>query len=256
MPARSVPARALAVAGAVAVLVAGLAACNDASDDQDPDRRSFSLPGRTLTIDSDDSALEIVAADGHRAGAVEVTRWFKGSVAVGSKPEVTWRMEGDRLTLRMHCSGIVADCSARHLIRVPRGVAVTVRDGDGSVRARGFEEPLTIRSGDGSVHVTDSSGPLELRTGDGHARAEVSSRRVIARTGDGSLRLQLSAVPDLVEARSGDGSISLTLPRSAYRVTTRTGDGSAKVSVPRDDDSAHVVNARTGDGSITVDAAG
>ncbi|MER6323311.1 DUF4097 family beta strand repeat-containing protein [Streptomyces coelicoflavus] len=252
MPARTVPVRVSAAVGAVAVLVAGLSACASASDDKDPEHRSFDLPGRTLTVDTDDSALEVVASDDHASGRIEVTRWFSGSVAVGSDPEATWKMDGDRLVLRMHCSGVIADCAAKHRVEVPRGIAVKVRDGDGSVRASGFEDALDIRTGDGSVHVTDSSGPLRLRTDDGSVRAAVSSRRVSAHTGDGSVRLDLGAVPDEVESRTGDGSVTISLPRATYKVSTDTADGAVDVSVPTDDTSAHVVDARSGDGKITV----
>jgi hypothetical protein len=249
---RTVPARALAAAGAVVLAVAGLAACASPDEDQDPDRRSFALPGRTLTVDSDDSALEIVAAADHKAGRIDVTRWFTGSVTVGKEPEVTWKMDGNRLVLRVHCTGFIADCAARHRIEVPRGVAVEVEDDDGSVRARGFRDALDIRTQDGSVHVTDSTGPLDLRTDDGSVRAEVSSRQVTARTEDGSVRLELGAVPGLVDTRSDDGSVTVALPRATYRVTARTDDGSVDVSVPRSDSSAHVVHARTADGEVTV----
>ncbi|GAA3821443.1 DUF4097 family beta strand repeat-containing protein [Streptomyces coacervatus] len=250
---RPVTARTALAAGAVVVLVGAVTACGaSAGDDKDPDHRSFALKGHTLTVDSDDSALEIVAADGNPAGKVEVTRWWQGSVAIGKDPKVTWSMKDDRLTLRMKCSGVVADCSAKHRIEVPRGVTVKVEDGDGSVRARGFEDALSIRTGDGSVHVTDSTGPLELHTGDGSVRAEVSSRRVRAETGDGSVHLELGAVPDLVDSRSHDGSVTIALPKATYRVTTRTGDGSVDVSVPRSDSSSHVVSARTGDGKVTL----
>jgi hypothetical protein len=264
-------ARATALAGAAVVLVAALSACGaSAGDDTDPEHRSFGLQGRTLTVDSDDSALEIVASGTNPAGKVEVTRWFRGSVVVGKEPEVTWDMRDDRLVLRLKCSGIVADCSAKHRIEVPRGITVKVQDGDGSVRARGFRDPLSIRTGDGSVRVSDTTGPLELhtgdgsirvsdtsgplrmRTGDGSIRADVSSRTVRTRTGDGSVRLELGVVPDRVESRSGDGSVSIALPRAAYRVTTETGDGGVDVSVPRDETSSHVVSAHTGDGKVTV----
>ncbi|MFI6033024.1 DUF4097 family beta strand repeat-containing protein [Streptomyces sp. NPDC051315] len=250
VPARAT--RAALVTGAVVALAATATACASAGDDEHPDRRSFALRGDTLTVDSDDSALEIVASDAHTEGTVAVTRWFDGSVVAGEAPEVTWAMKGDRLVLRMHCSGLVADCSARHRVEVPRGVAVTVEDDDGSVRARGFRDALSIRTSDGSVRVTDSSGPLDLRTDDGSVRAEVASRKVSARTRDGSVRLDLSAVPDRVESVTGDGSVTIALPRAAYRVTTRTGDGAVDVSVPRDDSSAHVVTARTDDGEVTV----
>lgn len=250
---RTVSARAGAVAGAVVVLVAGLSACGaSAGDDTDPDHRAFDLQSRTLTVDSDDSALEIVAADENPSGKIEVTRWFQGSVVVGNEPEVTWSMRDDRLVLRLKCSGVVADCAAKHRIEVPRGVTVKVEDGDGSVRAHGFRDPLSIRTGDGSVRVTDTTGPLQVRTGDGSIRAQVSSRDVRTHTGDGSVRLELGAVPDRVESRSGDGSVTIALPEATYRVTTGTGDGGVEVSVPRDKSSSHVVSAQTGDGKVTV----
>ncbi|MCX5557358.1 DUF4097 family beta strand repeat-containing protein [Streptomyces sp. NBC_00038] len=268
---RSTRTRAVAVTGAVAVVALLAAGCASAGDDKDPEQRSFELQGRTLTVDSDDSALELVVADSDEADKVEVTRWFQGSVVVGGDPKVTWKMDDDRLVLRLKCSGVVADCSAKHRIVVPRGVAVTVKDGDGSVRAQGFKDALNIRTGDGSVRVTDSSGALNLRTSDGSVRVTgssgplnlrtsdgsihadgVDSRRVQARTGDGSVRLELDAVPDLVETRTGDGSVTIALPQETYRVTTETGDGSVDVSVPRADASSHVVSAHTGDGKITV----
>ncbi|MFG2131647.1 DUF4097 family beta strand repeat-containing protein [Streptomyces sp. NPDC048751] len=268
--ARTVAVRTALAAGAVVALVATATACASPGDDKEPEHRSFALSGRTLTVDSDDSALEIVSADSNKAGRVEVTRWFKGKVVVGKEPKVTWSFEDDRLTLRMKCSGVVADCAARHRIEVPRGVSVRVEDKDGSVRASGFKDALNIRTGDGSVRVSDTSGPLELRTGDGSVRvtdssgslnvrtgdgsvrADVSSRRVTTRTGDGSAHLELSAVPERVETRGGDGSVTITLPSARYRVTTETGDGGVDVSVPRDESSSHVVSARTGDGKVTV----
>ncbi|MEU5087953.1 DUF4097 family beta strand repeat-containing protein [Streptomyces sp. NPDC021356] len=250
---RTVPVRAAALTGVVVALLATATACGgSATDDKDPEHRSFALHGRTLTVDSDDSALEIVAADGNAAGTVRVTRWFKGHVLVGDDPHVSWSMKDDRLVLRLKCSGIVADCDAKHRIEVPRGITVKVEDKDGSVRASGFEDPLTVRATDGSVHVTDSTGPLELRTRDGSVHADVSSRRVRATTTDGSLHLTLGAVPDLVDASSSDGSVTVALPRAPYRVTTKTRDGSTHVSVPRDATSPHVVSARTSDASITV----
>ncbi|CAM5233200.1 DUF4097 family beta strand repeat-containing protein [Streptomyces fumanus] len=252
MARRTVSARALVAAGAAVLAVAGLGACASADDDKEPETRSFSLPGRTLTVDSDDSALEIVAAEDNTRGRIEVTRWFDGSVAVGDEPEVTWRMDGDRLVLRMHCSGFMSDCAARHRVEVPRGVAVEVGSDDGSVRARGFRDALSIRTADGSVRVADSTGPLHLRSDDGSVRADVDARRVDAETKDGSVKLRLGAVPDRVRARSDDGSVTVEVPRATYKVSTWTDDGSVRVSVPRSDSSAHVVDARSKDGGVRV----
>ncbi|MDT0471242.1 DUF4097 family beta strand repeat-containing protein [Streptomyces sp. DSM 41014] len=254
--ARSVTARAALAAGAVLLLVGAGTACGaSASDDEDPDHRAFALTGTTLTVDSDDSALEIVATDAAPAGKVAVTRWFKGSVMFGSDPKATWSMKDGRLVLRARCSGVVADCAARHRIVVPRGVAVTVGSDDGSVRAQGFTRPLSVRTRDGSIDVSDSTGPLDLRSDDGSVRADGSSPRVAARTRDGSIDLRFAAVPDRVSADSDDGAVTVTLPHATYRVTTRTDDGSVDVSVPRDGHSAHTVTATTRDGRVTVRAA-
>lgn len=240
------------VAGLTVALMVSVAACGaDAGEDRDPEHRSFALEGKTLTVDSDDSALELVPADGDE---VEVTRWFEGRVVVGGKPRVTWAMKNDRLKLRLECSGMVADCSAKHRIEVPRGVAVTVTSDDGSVTAKGFAERLEVRSADGGVRVSDSTGPLELHTDDGSVRAlGIGSRSVEVSTNDGSVALELGVVPDRVLSRSDDGSISIGLPREAsYRVETGSEDGSVEVSVPRDQDSSHVVSAHTRDGSVKV----
>jgi len=243
--------RFVAVTGVVAALVVTASACASAGDDKDPEQRSFALQGRTLTVDSNDSALDIVAADSNSSG------WFQGSVTLGNDPKVTWSMEDDRLKLRVKCSGVVADCAAKHRIEVPRGVSVVVRTGDGSVTARGFDQALDIRSEDGSVTVKDSTGPLKLHTDDGSIRAlDVRSQQVRAHSEDGSVRLELASVPDLVESSSDDGSLTIELPRETYRVTADSDNGSVKVSVPRDKSSAHVVSAKTQDGSIRVRAAG
>ncbi|MFJ5259487.1 DUF4097 family beta strand repeat-containing protein [Streptomyces sp. NPDC088387] len=249
---RSVRARMAAMAGVVAVVVAGVTGCASAGEDKEPEHRSFDLPGNTLTIDSDDSALEIVSSDDQKDGRIDVTRWFEGSVMVGKDPKVTWSMDDDRLKLRLQCSGVVADCAAKHRIVVPRGVAVQVKDGDGSVRASGFKDALDIRTGDGSVRVTDTTGPLKLHTGDGSVRAKVDSRDVDARTSDGSIHLELGVVPDRVDSHTGDGSVTISLPRATYKVSTETGDGGVDVSVPHSDSSDHLVSARTGDGKVTV----
>jgi len=243
---------AVVASAAVAVVTLFAAGCGaSAGDDKEPEHRSFALEGRALTVDSDDSALELVAAD---VDKVEVTRWFKGSVVVGGDPKVTWEMKDDTLKLREDCSGVVADCSAKHRIEVPRGIAVTVKDGDGSVRASGFKEALNVRTGDGSVRVEDSSGPLTLHTGDGSVTAtDIDSRRVDVHTRDGSVRLGLAAVPDRVASSSQDGSVTIELPAEAtYRVKAKTGDGSVDVSVPRDERSTHEVSAETRDGKVTV----
>ncbi|MFC8126475.1 DUF4097 family beta strand repeat-containing protein [Streptomyces sp. NPDC057302] len=255
-------ARVLAAAsGAVAVALLAGACGASADDDSDPERRTFALEGKTLTVDSDDSALEFVTG-GSDDSKVEVTRWFDGSTALGDSPKVTWAMDGDRLTLRVKCSGVFADCSAKHRIEVPRGVALKVENEDGHVSADGLREPLSIRTEDGSVKVRDVTGPLTLDSVDGAVDATgVRSPRVRATSKDGAVRLTLASVPDRVEARSTDGAVTIEVPGKnggrdvSYDVATRTADGAVDVSVPRDSGSPHLVSARSEDGKVTVRSA-
>ncbi|MEX3100135.1 DUF4097 family beta strand repeat-containing protein [Streptomyces niveiscabiei] len=242
----------LVLSGAVLVAVFATA-CSDASEDTAPESRAFDLKGSTLTIDSGDTALEIVAAEGNRAGRVEVTRWFDGSVTVGKDPKLTWSMSQDgRLKLRMKCSGLVADCSSRHRVEIPRGVAVKVVSSDGSVKVSGVRDALSVKAGDGSVRITDTSGPLDLDTNDGSVRADVSSRTVTTRSGDGSVQLNLSVVPDRIEAKANDGNVTIEVPKGTYKVSTKVTDGATRVSVPHADDSAHEITARVSDGYLAI----
>ncbi|WBO66593.1 DUF4097 family beta strand repeat-containing protein [Streptomyces camelliae] len=251
--ARSHAVRAAAMAVVTAALVAGVSACGtSASDDKHPEHKSFALHGRTLTVDSDDAALEIVTAQGDKAGSIQVTRWFKGRVVVGGSPRVSWSFQDDRLKLRMHCDGFIADCSAKYRIEVPRGIGLTVTDTNGDVQAQGFTGPVSIRSGNGAVRVTDSSGPLQLRSGNGAVTAQAASRQVRAETSNGSVHLDLSNVPDSVTAHSSNGAMTITVPRADYRVRADSQNGKVSVSVPRSDSSPHSVTADTSNGGITV----
>ncbi|MEU7579006.1 DUF4097 family beta strand repeat-containing protein [Streptomyces sp. NPDC041068] len=253
---------ALAAAGGTVAVALLVGACGaDAGSDTDPEHKAFALPGKTLTVDSSDSELELVPARGDTKD-VRVTRWFDGSTVLGGDPKVTWEMKGDRLTLGMKCSGVIANCSARHRVEVPRGVALTVENKDGRVTASGFRDTLKVRTKDGSVTVENAAGPLDLYSSDGSVTASgVTSRKVAVDSKDGAVKLELTAVPDRVEARSKDGSVDIAVPDKKdgtsvlYDVRTDTRNGSVDVAVPRADNSPHHVSVRSDDGKVTVRSA-
>ncbi|MET8687859.1 DUF4097 family beta strand repeat-containing protein [Streptomyces sp. NPDC004732] len=273
-------ARALAAVGGTVAVALLVGACGaDADGDTEPEHRTFALAGKTLTVESSDTSLELVPA-GRGAKGVKVTRWFDGETVLGGDPKVTWEMDGDRLKLGVECSGIIANCSAKHRVEVPRGVAVTVENKDGSVSAGGFRDAMKVRTKDGSVTVKDSGAPLDVNSSDGSITVEgaegplglhssdgsitardVTSGRVAVDSKDGSVRLALAAVPDRVEARSKDGSVDIAVPkeqdgkRVRYDVRTETSDSAVDVSVPRDDGSPHHVSVHSSDGKVTVRSA-
>ncbi|MEU6170425.1 DUF4097 family beta strand repeat-containing protein [Streptantibioticus parmotrematis] len=237
----------LALAACATLAVSG---CSRSSGGSGPEHKDFALAGTSLTIDSDDSALDVRPAD---VKDVQVTRWFSAHTLVGSRPSVSWAMDGSTLRLRLHCSGIVADCSVRHQILVPRGVAVTVKDGNGAVTASGFSRPLTITSGNGAVDVSGSTGTLTLDSGNGRVVASgVRSKEVHAGSSNGEVRVDFAAVPNRVTTSTSNGPVTIGLPHASYAVTATSDNGHASVSVPQDSASGHVVTAHSSNGSITV----
>ncbi len=237
-----------AVALAVAV-TAGAAGCVDA-DDAEPEHRSFTL-GKgeaTLTVDVDDSPVELVAAD---RKDVRVTRWFAG-YAYGGSTGAKWSLEDGTLRLGPDCRG-PSSCDIRHRVEVPHGVAVRVVSDNGDVTARGFRDALAVASENGKVRVRDAAGPLELSGHNGSVEATgVRSRKVTVEVDNGGVKLALVEVPDRVEARGHNGSVTVELPRAAYRVDAVAHNGRTRIEVPRDEEGEHTVDASSDNGDVTV----
>lgn len=236
--------------------VVAVGGCGSAdADDAPAEKRSFAFSGKTLTIASGNSSIDLVPAD---VKDIEVTRRVDGWVLFGSGPDPVWKLDEDTLTLKVKCKAVVNNCESRHEVKVPRGVAVKVQNDNGGVRAEGFDTDLHLRSDNGSVQVRDSSGKLDLFTDNGKVTTDgVSSKSVHARSDNGAVRLRLTSVPDRVDTSSNNGSVTIDLPKSGttYAVTARSNNGSVDVDVPTDENSGHVVKARSDNGKVTVRSA-
>ncbi|MEV0278996.1 DUF4097 family beta strand repeat-containing protein [Streptomyces sp. NPDC050610] len=236
---------------AVGVLVAGVAVAGCGADaaDAEPEYKSFSLSGRALTVDSDNSEVEVVTTG---AKDVKVTRWFEGK-SIGGSAKAEWEVHGDTLKLRIHCSGISTTCSAKHKVEVPAGIAVTVKSDNGPVRAEGIKTPLHVTAESGPVTVRDAAGPLDVSTTNGSVKATgITSSQVRTETSNGPVHLTLARVPDRVDATTSNGSVDIELPRSPYKLDVKTKNGSQSVDVPRDDASKHAVSVHTTNGPVKV----
>ncbi|MFF9689329.1 DUF4097 family beta strand repeat-containing protein [Streptomyces sp. NPDC014623] len=245
----------VAAAGAV-LLVAALGGCGSTdAEDAAAEHKSFAFGGEALTIDAENSTLDLVPGDVEQ---IEVTRRVDGWVMLGSGPDPVWELAGDELRLEVKCRAVISNCAAHHEVKVPRGLALTVRGDNGKVTAAGFTAPLTISADNGGVDVRDVSGPLKLNADNGTIEAErISGRSVTARSDNGSVRLGLTRVPDLVDTVSDNGSITIDLPagKNAYAVSAEADNGDVSVDVPRSDSSKHVVKARSDNGEVTVRSA-
>ncbi|MFD6279743.1 DUF4097 family beta strand repeat-containing protein [Streptomyces sp. NPDC060209] len=245
----------VATAGTV-LLVAALSGCGSTdAEDAPAEHKSFAFSGKALTIDAENSTLDLVSADVEQ---LEVTRRVDGWVVLGSGPDPVWKLEGDELRLEVKCRAMISNCEAHHQVKVPRGLALTVQGDNGKVTAAGFASPLKISADNGGVNVRDVSGPLELHADNGSIEAErVSGNSVIARSDNGSVQLGFARVPDLVDTVSDNGSISIVLPagKNAYAVSAEADNGDVSVDVPRSETSEHVVKARSDNGEVTVRSA-
>ncbi|MEW2098472.1 DUF4097 family beta strand repeat-containing protein [[Kitasatospora] papulosa] len=245
----------VAAAGTV-LLVAALSGCGSTdAEDAPSEHKSFAFGGKALTIDAENSNLDLVSAD---VKEIEVTRRVDGWVVLGSGPDPVWKLEGDELKLEVKCRAVISNCEAYHEVKVPRGLAVTVQGDNGRVGAVGFAEPLKISADNGGVTVRDASGPLEMHADNGSIEAErISGRSVIARSDNGTVELGFAEVPDLVDTVSDNGSISVTLPggKETYAVSAEADNGDVSVDVPRSESSEHVVKARSDNGEVTVRSA-
>ncbi|MEU9357491.1 DUF4097 family beta strand repeat-containing protein [Streptomyces sp. NPDC048301] len=242
------------VATAGAVLLAGaLSGCGSADAEGAPaEHRSFAFGGKALTIDARNSTLDLVPADVER---IEVTRRIDGWVFLGSGPDPVWRLDGDTLRLEVKCRAMISNCEARHEVKVPRGISLTVEGDNGDVSAAGFTTALRIEADNGAVHVRDVAGSLNLRADNGRIDADrVSGASVVARADNGSIAIGFSRVPDLVDTISDNGSVLVDLPAgsSAYAVSAQADNGDVSVDVPRSESSGHVVKARSDNGEVTV----
>ncbi|GAA1507218.1 DUF4097 family beta strand repeat-containing protein [Streptomyces synnematoformans] len=263
---------ALAAPALALVLAAAATACQSVGDGE-AEHRTFRIgsDATTLTIDADNTAVELVPADeGADRAEVDVTRWFeaeKWNGDVGTE----WSADGDTLHFRTTCSGVIVSCDSRYRVEVPRRLAVKVDGSDGRITANGLDTRLDITSADGSVAVGDAGGPLTVEARDGSVRVDgaagpvdldardgsvratgLTAARVTAALGDGSLHLGFTEPPDDVTADTRDGGLTVELPKASYRVHTDVRDGSTDVTVPRDPDSPHRIKATVGDGSLTV----
>ncbi|MEU6459573.1 DUF4097 family beta strand repeat-containing protein [Streptomyces sp. NPDC048594] len=223
--------------------------CSETSSQDSPRRDAFTVSGGRLTVVSDNSRLELVAADVDR---VEVTHWYEGWSTGGDIEPVT-RWEGGKLRLDIDCGGLLKNCDSRYEVKVPRGLRVSARSENETVTANGFADGLTLRSDNGDVRAGDVSGPLELRSSNGSVTAEaVASDDVEAVAENEAVRLDFDRVPSTVDASSSNGSVRITVPRADYAVEATSDGGDVEVSVPRDGGSGKRITAHSDNEKVSV----
>ncbi len=151
-------------------------------------------------------------------GAVRLSR--SGDGRVHASREARSQSDGPNLNLKFDGEGDVE-------IRLPDGLLVAARTGDGSIEI-------------GDLDVSQA----ELTAGDGHIELRGVRGQADLTTGDGSVRVNDSEIADL-SVNTGDGGIDVS--GASGKVSLNTGDGSVRLS-----DSDGTIDVKTGDGGIDL----
>jgi hypothetical protein len=202
---------------------------------------SHNPPAKSFTVSGPVSAVVIRGG----SGSIDVTGWSRSTVSASQQvsysktpPSATHSQHAGTLTISYSCPVEIV-CGVSYDVRVPRGVAVTVAAGTGSITLTSLTGTLSARAGAGLITAVDL----------GSAVASFTSNA-------GGVIASFSTVPRSLTANTNVGPITLTVPGSAaYRISTHTFVGSATVTVHRSGSSAHSISARSDLGSISIDPA-
>ena len=220
-------------------------------------------------------------------------RWSGSDIAVREDGRFDdTSMRGLAAIFRRHVhikgSGSGTEAHADLVVRVPRGLKVSLYNGvgrmsadgvdadvllDGSataVETHGTKGALKVDVGSGEVSVENADGLTLVDTGSGNVRVsqvsgdsikldtgsgEVSGSSVRARalnvdTGSGSVRLAAVDAPEFL-CDTGSGSVAVTLLGSPYRIRVDTGSGSVDLGLPASTGAR--LHADTGSGDVQCD---
>lgn len=137
-------------------------------------------------------------------------------------------------------------------VRMPRDADLSVKTGDGSIKAGAVTGNIDLSTGDGSLTVNSLRGDIRLHTGDGLIDGSDLDGKCDAYSGDGAIRL--TGRFDILKARSGDGSIDVrALHGSKMDASWSIGSGDGSIEVALANDLPVDIEASTGDGHISSD---
>lgn len=232
--------------GALGMFALGLlVGCGSSLDEAAPEKRTFQLDGTTLSITTDNGAVELETGD---VEEVEVTRWFGGDADQG-----TWALEGNTLIFDSGC-GLLRTCDARYLVVVPEDVTVDIEGENSPVTARNLSRPLSIRTQNGEVTVIGSTGDLDLHTDNAAQHISASAAATLtSRTANGDVDITLDEPPTDLTASADNGRIDITVPGDvAYDVEIETDNGHIDNGLDIDPGSPHRIRVETDNGDVAL----
>jgi len=229
------PHAALAACAAALTLAAALTGCdalgNLGSPGHYPAATGYTVDGRVTTV--------VIKAG---SGSVDVTAASRSTVAVSQQasyatkpPVAAHTLSGTTLTLSYTCAAELT-CGISYTVQVPRGVAVRVSAGTGSI---------TLTSVSGAVSVQTSAGLITA--------VDLRSAVVSLKSDAGGIIATCSVPPRSLHASTNLGPITLTVPGTvAYKISTHTFVGTSTITVRRSASSPYAITASSDVGSVSV----
>jgi hypothetical protein len=122
-------------------------------------------------------------------------------------------------------------------VKLPAGVKIVTRSGDGNIDIRGAQggAEVSASTGDGGIRIEGATGAVRASTGDGPVTIATSVGPVNASSGDGSVEVRVATMPNPQDMRihTGDGTITLYIPATfGGEIEAHTGDGRIESDFP------------------------
>lgn len=187
--------------------------------------KTFDSSGiRRMQLKNPGGAVRIQVAEGTES-SVEVQRSSRGEDCV-----LKVEKRGKTLVIATESPFVYFQprCSINFNIKIPRDIALNIRNGDGPITVMGTRGPVEFSSTSGAVTINGEITELKGRSGNG-------SVQVVGLSGSGHLKV-------------GSGDISLTyksVPQRG-RLSIRSDAGNATVFVPHDSRLRAQLSARKG----------
>lgn len=136
-------------------------------------------------------------------------------------------------------------------VRLPAGVRVNARTGNGDVEITNAGADAIASSGNGQVEVRGAAGEVNAASGNGRVTVENARGPVRASSGNGDVTVRTSIGP--VTASSGNGDLHVTMDtlRARDDMEFSTGNGRIVVTLPAN--FSGEIDASTGNGSVVTD---
>jgi hypothetical protein len=172
-------------------------------------------PVTHVVVELDRGNVEVVASADRRNRSVTVERRPTWRLA---EPTVEHRVGDGVLEVTARCPRevpIASRCWVDHRLEVPRGAAVSVRTGRGSITVESLRGAVDVRTGSGSV-----------------LGATLGSHDIVVISDGGDVSLRFTEMPSRVEVASGGGDVDLVVPGGPFDLDVSDSGGTVEVEVP------------------------